>query len=166
MGHFSFCTRGPRARSTSHAGLRRSSLWLALVVSAGCADDPPFQSLSSLCADLAEDICSVRVGGCCAGTDPVTCNSSETARCNTQLAALTGENVYEFDAVEAAHTRETSRRQLDLCGSAPPLVSFFKGGLPNDAPCERDSQCSAGSCAADRRVCAAVTPAPLCTVQP
>lgn len=150
---------------SSYSGFRSGSFCLALVLLIACADDPPFQSLSSLCVDLAEEVCNARAGGCCAGTDPLACNMGEKARCEGLLAALNSENNYEFDAVEAAATRETAHRQLDLCGSPPALVSFFKGGLPNEAPCERDSQCSGGLCLLDRRVCAALTPAPLCTVQ-
>ncbi len=127
-----------------------------LLLLAACGDDPAYQSLGTLCADLAEDICDARAGCCMAMQD---CVSAETARCRTQLDPLTDESSLRYNARDAAETRRTARMQLDTCGAPPALASFFRGGLADGAACERDAQCSGGACSVDTRVCATATPA-------
>jgi hypothetical protein len=136
--------------------LARSTCLLLLV--AGCADDPPFLPLDTLCDELAEDICDARAGGCCAGADPATCVGAELARCDQQLGALMAEDL-RYDSREGEAKRRAARRVLDNCGPPPALASFFTGGVVDGMPCERDAQCSGGSCTPDTRVCAPAMPA-------
>ena len=136
------------------------SVWLLFLLAA-CSDDPPFQSLATLCEDLAEDICDARAG-CCTGVDPATCVSAELARCDAQLEAVEAENVH-YDSRAAAAKRRGARTLLDSCGAPPTLASFFTGGLVDGTPCERDTQCSGGLCTPDTRLCASAMPV-LCVI--
>jgi hypothetical protein len=126
--------------------------WPLLLVT-GCDDDPAFQPLSMLCNDLAEDICDARAGGCCEEANPAACIDATRAQCQLQLDALTAEPL-RYDAIEAAAKRRALRPQLDRCDAPPPLASFFTGGLPDGAACERDAQCSGGACPPDTGLCA------------
>ncbi|HEY6880382.1 MAG TPA: hypothetical protein VI299_20300 [Polyangiales bacterium] len=129
-----------------------------LVLASACQDDPSFQPLSTLCEDLAEDICDARAGGCCGVVDPMKCAPAEVERCKAELTGLTGEAL-RYDSVDAARLRRAARSELDHCGAPPALRTFFTGGLSDGAQCERDTQCAGGMCAPETRVCA-VAPAP------
>jgi hypothetical protein len=127
-------------------------VWPLLLLVA-CSDEPAFLSLSTLCDELAEDLCDARANGCCAGVDPATCREPVVEACKPMLDALTKEPLLEYDSVEAADKRRAARAQLDRCGAPPVLASFFTGGLPDGTACERDAQCSGGRCTPDTRVC-------------
>jgi hypothetical protein len=131
--------------------------WLLLLGGVGCGDDPSFESLGRLCADLAEDICDARAGGCCPGVNPDACLAGERSRCEAELDGLNQEEL-RYSSTEAFDKRRAARSQLDHCGAPPVLASFFTGGLPDGASCERDAQCSGGLCSPGRR-CAQAQPA-------
>jgi len=137
---------------------------VGLFFATACGDDEPrFLSLGQLCPELAADICGARNGGCCAPVDMLTCQAAEEAACRESSDSFTREASLNYDSVSAAKQHELSRAALDACGPVPVLASFFEGGLPLAAPCERATQCASGTCSGAPLVCTQTADTPVCT---
>lgn len=130
----------------------------------GCAEDDPLLSLKDLCPELAIDVCEARGSSCCPiPTAQASCEATEKARCEAELASYVQESGLSYDALHAARQREAARDALAACDPAPTLAQFFDRGLPLGAACERDAQCGSGQCGIEEpHVCVAATISPLC----
>jgi len=130
----------------------------------GCKDEERFIPLEQLCGEISQEICDAR-GSCCS-LDPEACQLPEVERCTALLEQYVKEPTLRYDSVRAERQSSAASLVLDKCGAVPALASFFEGGAALGAPCERDSQCTTGSCAGEPRVCVDPAPVLLCPPAP
>lgn len=134
----------------------------ALATLLGCADEPNFLPLDSLCLALASDSCDARAS-CCGASDVSACRMAEAKRCEGLLTDYEREPGLRYDAVRAVTQREEARDALGMCEALPNVAAFFSGGRAAGAGCERDAQCASGICQEMPGTCAAVEPVAVCS---
>ncbi|MDB4976234.1 MAG: hypothetical protein JWN48_4575 [Myxococcaceae bacterium] len=142
-------------RLTSWCGLAWAGLY-------GCGEDEAFLSLASLCTERASDVCAAQNGGCCAPSDPATCEAAGVARCMAEQDLVTAESGRRYDSVAAARQAQLARSLMSQCMPAPALSSYFQGGLAPGSACERAAQCESGACSGQPLGCVEPAAPALC----